>query len=56
MSNPNVMKPIPRAIMTKNESDAFLNKLLHANRNDSIAEVRSVVQKKAIQTSANEHF
>lgn len=47
MSNPNVMNPIPRPVMTKNESDAFLNKLLHATRNDSLAEVWSVVEKKS---------
>ena len=47
MSNPNVMNPIPRPVMTKNESDAFLNKLLHATLNDSFAEVWSIVEKKS---------
>ena len=47
MSNPNVMDPIPRPVMNKNESDAFLNKLLYKTNNDSFAEVWSVVEKKS---------
>jgi RimJ/RimL family protein N-acetyltransferase len=47
MGNPNVMNPIPRPIMTRVESDAFLNKLISDETFNSDKQVRAIVEKKS---------
>ena len=47
MGNPNVMNPIPRPVMTRTESDAFLNKALSSKTFNSDKQVRAIVEKKS---------
>ena len=49
MGNPNVMNPIPRPIMTKSESDAFLNKVISSKKFNSDKQVHAIVEKKSNQ-------
>ena len=47
MRNPNVMNPIPRPVMTKTESDAFLEKLISSKNFNIDKQVRAIVEKKS---------
>ena len=47
MSNPNVMDPIPRPVMKRAESDAFLDKLISSKTFNSDKQVRAIVEKKS---------
>ncbi|NQY28808.1 MAG: GNAT family N-acetyltransferase [Flavobacteriaceae bacterium] len=47
MSNPNVMDPIPRPVMKRAESDAFLDKLISAKADSSYKNVWAIVEKKS---------
>ncbi|PHS10722.1 MAG: hypothetical protein COA88_00085 [Kordia sp.] len=47
MSNPNVMDPIPRPVMTRAESDAFLDKLISGKADSPYKNVWAIVEKKS---------
>ncbi len=49
MGNPNVMNPIPRPVMTRTESDAFLFKLISATPDSSYKEVWAIIEEKSNQ-------
>jgi len=47
MRNPNVMNPIPRPVMTRTESDAFLDKLISVKIDSPYKNVWAIVEKKS---------
>jgi len=47
MGNSNVMNPIPRPIMTRVESDTFLDKVISDETFNSDKQVRAIVEKKS---------
>lgn len=49
MGNTNVMSPIPRPVMSRTESDAFLERVIFSKNFNTDKQVRAIVEKKSNQ-------